>query len=291
VLAQACNAHSDALAERGDFATRESLIVEAEQIAERLPMPDVQQWPMSLRAWDLLAAGRLDELDDRIDQGRNDSERFGYPYGFIVWGVLEFARQRQAGDLDAIGGVVDALAGQLAQQLGAAHQGLLAVSALVSCDRGRQLATGFADVPYDQSWLSTLDMWAAVAATLGSQPAAQLLYERLQPWQEHIVYMGNGAGRVSYYLGLLATTLGHHDEAERHLAEALAIHDRLGFAFLATQTRLGLARLLLERSQPGDRARAEVLAEEGLLTAKNHGFRVLEQRSAELRDGAAKGRE
>jgi class 3 adenylate cyclase/tetratricopeptide (TPR) repeat protein len=301
VLAQACNAHSDALAERGDFATRESLIVEAEQIAERLPMPDVQQWPMSLRAWDLLAAGRLDELDDRIHQGRSDSERFGYPYGFIVWGVLEFARQRQAGDLDAIGGVVDALAGQLAQQLGAAHQGLLAVSALVSCDRGReqeaqpllerQLATGFADVPYDQSWLSTLDMWAAVAATLGSQPAAQLLYERLLPWQEHIVYMGNGAGRVSYYLGLLATTLGHHDEAERHLAEALAIHDRLGFAFLATQTRLGLARLLLERSQPGDRARAEVLAEEGLQTAKKHGFRVLEQRSAELRDAAAKGHE
>jgi len=189
VLAQACNALSGALAERGDFSAREAFIVETEQIAQRLPMPDVQQLPMGARAWDLLAAGRLDELDDQIRKGRNHSERFGSPYGFIIWGVLEFARQRQAGDLDAIGGVVDALAGQLAQQLGAAHQGLIAVSALVSCERGReqdaqpllerQLATCFADVPYDQSSLSTLNMWSAVAATLGGQPAAQLLYDRL----------------------------------------------------------------------------------------------------------------
>jgi hypothetical protein len=61
--------------------------------------------------------------------------------------------------------------------------------------------------------------------------------------------MGNGGGRLSHYLGLLATTLGHHDEAEHHFAE------------------------------------------EGLQRAKKHGFRVLEHRSAELRDAAAKGRE
>jgi len=59
----------------------------------------------------------------------------------------------------------------------------------------------------------------AVAASLGSQPAAQLLYDRLLPWQEHVVFLGTGGGRVSHYLGLLTTTLGHHDEAEHHFAE------------------------------------------------------------------------
>jgi tetratricopeptide (TPR) repeat protein len=252
----------------------------------------VQGAALMRRGWDLLLAGRLDEVEDLVQRGRALSERCGYPDGFVVWGVLEFAGRRFAGDVAELSEFLQAIADTLRDRLGGVHQGLLAVSALIACETGRsedarpaleqQVASDFADVPYDQSWLSQLNMWSAVAATLGHDDAAAALYQRLAPWHDHVVVMGNGGGVVSHYLGLLATTLSRHEDAQRHFADAMLLHDHLAVPFWAAQTRIALARLLMALSAKPDRPRALQLAREALHLASEHGFAALEHQASEL---------
>lgn len=60
----------------------------------------------------------------------------------------------------------------------------------------------------------------------------------------------NGCGH--HHLGVCATTMGRYDEALDHLDKALQIHQRAGFKYLATRTRLAKARLHARRKNPGD---------------------------------------
>ncbi len=281
-----------ALSERGEFEARAALLIEYERIAEQLPMPQVQQVPMTQRGWDLLLAGRLDEVARLVEQGRAEGERWGYRDGAVVWGVLEFSAQRCAGDVTESAAFVQAIGDTLKERLGNVHHGLVAASALIACELGRQedarpfleerAAAGFAAIPHDQSWLSQLNMWSAVAAALDNQDAASILYEQLTPWPDRVVVMGNGWGGVSHYLGLLAATLGNRDAAERHFDGALALHDRLAVPYWSAQTRIALARMLETSPADTDRARAIALSRESLQLATDHGFAALGRQASDL---------
>ena len=59
-------------------------------------------------------------------------------------------------------------------------------------------------------------------------------------------------GSVDHYLGVLATALGDYAEAERHLASALALEERLGSPHLAARTHYRWARLARARAARGD---------------------------------------
>ena len=281
-----------ALDESGDFLAGAALNRDYDRLAEQVPMPLVQGAALMRRGWDLLLTGRLHELEELVQRGRALAERWGYPDGFVVWGVLGFAGRRFAGDVAELSEFLQAMADTLRDRLGGVHQGLLAASALIACETGRpedarpaleqQVASDFADVPYDQSWLSQLNMWSAVAATLGHDDAAAALYQRLAPWHDHVVVMGNGGGVVSHYLGLLATTLGRHEDAQRHFADAMLLYDHLAVPFWAAQTRIALAGLLMSLSAKTDRTRALQLAREALHLASEHGFAALEYQAKEL---------
>jgi predicted ATPase len=281
-----------ALAEKGDFEARSALLGGIDRLAERLPMPIVQQVPMSFRGWDLLLAGRLQDLHSFAQQGRAHAERCGYPDGFVVWGVLEFAARRCAGDHAELAEVLGVIADRLRERLGGVHEGLAAASALIACEVGQadaarpfleqRLSTKFTDVPYDQSWLSTLNMWSSVAVALGNGQAAGVLYELLAPWHSHVVVLGNGGGGVSHYLGLLATALRRPEAAEAHFAEALALHDRLAVPFWTAQTRISLSRMLLTLRTEAEQHRAATLARQALETATAHGFKGLENQASDL---------
>jgi predicted ATPase/class 3 adenylate cyclase len=281
-----------ALAEKGDFEARSALLEGIDRLAERFPMPFVQQAPMAQRGWDLLLAGRLQELHNFAQQGRAHAERIGYADGFVTWGILEFAARRCAGDHAELIEFLGAIADGLRERLGGAHEGLAAASALIACEVGHaddarpflepRVSTKFTHVPYDQSWLSTLNMWSSVAAALGNEPAAAVLYELLGPWHSHVVVLGNGGGGVSHYLGLLATVLGRSEAAEAHFAEALALHDRLAVPFWTVQTRISFSRVLLTLRAGAERHRAAELARQALETASAHGFKGLENQAADL---------
>src|SRR5207237_869268 len=73
-------------------------------------------------------------------------------------------------------------------------------------------------LPPDPTWIVAFSRAASVCADLGDRAAAGRLYPFLAPYADRIV--GNGVvwiGSVAHYLGVLATTLEHFDEAERYV--------------------------------------------------------------------------
>jgi DNA-binding CsgD family transcriptional regulator len=82
-------------------------------------------------------------------------------------------------------------------------------------------------VPRDALWMAGVAMLAVAAAHLGRPAEAAVLSHLLQPHAGEIVFVGVVAwwGAVDHYRGLVATTLGLHDEAERLLRAGLRLHE------------------------------------------------------------------
>jgi hypothetical protein len=59
-------------------------------------------------------------------------------------------------------------------------------------------------------------------------------------------------GAASRYLGMLAATMSHWDEAQRHFADALAMNARMGAKPWLAHTQYEYAKMLLSRGHPDD---------------------------------------
>lgn len=78
--------------------------------------------------------------------------------------------------------------------------------------------------------LNGLTLMAEVSAGLRRTQECAAIYELLQPYAKQGIVLGMGIthfGSASRYLGLLATALARFDDAERHFADAMAMHERL----------------------------------------------------------------
>ena len=152
--------------------------------------------------------------------------------------------------------------------------------AVAACERGRdgEARTALegldpAAVPYDLYWLATMTNWAAVASHLGDAVQAERLETALRPYADQAIpFCVTPTPSVAHHLGLLAATLGRHDEADRRFGEAVAVHERIGASHLAARTRLEWASVLLTRSQPADTEKAEALAESALTAYQSLGI-------------------
>ena len=91
------------------------------------------------------------------------------------------------------------------------------------------------------------------------------------------------AGLVAYYgaadryLGLLAACRRDWPNAERHLAAAAELNERLGMATWLARSRYDHARMLLTRSAPGDAERAAELLARARREAVRHRLGLREQ--------------
>jgi hypothetical protein len=79
-------------------------------------------------------------------------------------------------------------------------------------------------------------------------------------------------GSVSRYLGLLASTTKHFDDAERHFVEASAANEHMGARPWLAHTQEDYARMLSERDGPGDRDKAQALLAAALATYRELGM-------------------
>jgi DNA-binding NarL/FixJ family response regulator len=144
------------------------------------------------------------------------------------------------------------------------------------------LATNeFAGLPQDDLWLTCIAYLAEVCAFLGDAHRAATLYQLLLPYAGQTVVVGAAYacyGAASRHLGLLATTMGHWQQAEQHFADALAMNARMGARPWLAHTQHAYAAMLLARNQPGDRQEATAMRNEALVTARELGMRALEAR-------------
>ena len=130
------------------------------------------------------------------------------------------------------------------------------------------MATGFRGVPADVMWMTSMLGYAILAIELSDLDAAAQLLAIIEPYAGEIA---TNLGPVAAYAGRLASLLGHHDLAERHLSSALEIVETFGWdyhrasvlIFLAGCRRRRLGELDTQAHAALDRA-ARICAAHGL---------------------------
>jgi hypothetical protein len=140
----------------------------------------------------------------------------------------------------------------------------------------------FTEVPLNHVWVRTMTQCAAVCASVGDVERAALLTGLLDPYAA-LTPAGFGvSGSVTHYLGLLATCLGHFEEAESRFRMAEAAHSRMGAPTWLARTRLEWARTLLTRGRADDVEPARRLVNQALAAARDLGLCGVERRAVAL---------
>ena len=255
--------------EAGDIDEADRCLEPAERLATELGQPGIRWFEAMHRAGRLHLAGRLQEAErlglEALEFGRAGSQ----PEAAAAYAILLFQIRRDQQRLSE----AEALLVDMTEQ----HPEVpfyRATLALQYCEVGRKaearsilerLATsGFARPPRNHIWLNALCHCAWVCAHLSDESRAAELLDLLSPYPDQMVIVGGEpVGSLSFYVGLLARTVGKLDEAEARFAGAAAIHERLRAPVWLARSRLEWARTLTVRGRPGDAERAHKLRKSG----------------------------
>ena len=145
----------------------------------------------------------------------------------------------------------------------------------------RLVETGFECLPSDLNWGPSLAFAAALCHHLHHERGAAVIHQLLEPYAD--LAAGHSllfAGAFSHALGLLATTLGHYDEADDRFAVGLAMHEQLDAPVWLARTRLEWGRMLAQRGLAGDAERARGLLSQALDFGRHLPQPVIEARAA-----------
>ncbi len=138
-----------------------------------------------------------------------------------------------------------------------------------------ELAAGnFTALPSENDWLLSMCLLSEACYRMDEADHAATLHTLLEPFAglNAVSAPEVSLGAVSRYLGLLATTMGHIDEAERHFEDALAMNANMGGRPWLAHTQHDYARMLLARDGPGDRERAQELLDQALAIYRELGM-------------------
>ncbi len=146
-----------------------------------------------------------------------------------------------------------------------AHTGDAAVARAIINEMDEAQIASFSD---RASRTYVVAMLAQASAAVGETGLAETLGTYLVPQANHAVTV-NGSpacmGSASRYLGLLASTMGRFEEANRHFDAADAFNERLGAGPLLAHTKVDRARTHLARGGHGELAHARELLREAAI--------------------------
>jgi tetratricopeptide (TPR) repeat protein len=151
------------------------------------------------------------------------------------------------------------------------------------CDLGRDddahsvidddIADGFAQFPYDVTWMSSMTFLCELCAHLGQEDGAARLFEWLSPWNAQVsTALVTTQGPVAFHLGTMAALLGKDEDADEHFASALQLGEKLESPYWIARTQIEWARL---DRKVGTTDRAESKLAEALESAQRHAFGAL----------------
>jgi tetratricopeptide (TPR) repeat protein len=268
------------LLEAGDVAGFDREVLAHEQLATELREP-LYMWHASLfRAMRAVMTGPLSEAGRLVEDALAAGQRAESPFASALHAAQTIEIMRLRGQLGAIEGVLQEYVARLP-----AVPVVRAVYSDVLCGIGRIVearaeferlaAHDFADMRRSYDWPMCMLYLSQACAALGDTARAATLYRLLLPYEHRSIVTGIPAcvwlGPVSRLLGLLAATTGSAADAVRHLEDGIAFADAAGARLLASQTRFELARVLLDRAEPGDRERARGLLADAEASARNGG--------------------
>ncbi len=144
----------------------------------------------------------------------------------------------------------------------------------------------FAIFPRDGNWPISMALLAETCAAIGDKERAEYLYKQMLPAGDKCILVGavvDCYGATHRLLGLLATTLEHWDDAERHFEDALEMNTRMGAGRMLGWTYLQYADMLHRRDASGDRENALSLLSKCLDLAERLGLTAQLERALALK--------
>jgi DNA-binding SARP family transcriptional activator len=273
----------------GEIARAESDVAAAERLADELRQPVQLWWVCAPRALTALTEGRFAEGEELMEKAIALGEH-AQPHGAIpIYWFQRFTLADFTGRLEEVAPALRDLAVRYpARSMCRCAVVYLDARLRRVAHAGRELdalaAGGFSALHLDQEWLYGMSLLAEVAAMLDDARSADHLYRLLIPWAElNAADPDEGVrGSVSRYLGLLATTLGHHGQAAAHYDQAIAANARMRAIPWLAHTQRDYAQLLLIRNQPGDRERGLELIREAITTYQQLGMNQWAAQATEL---------
>lgn len=253
--------------ELGDIRGVDADLLAYERLAGELRQPSFLWHIPLLKGMRALIDGRFEDAEELVAEALAGGERAQEPVAVMFHATQDLQIRRLRRNPDDLALVETALEriGALAAQYPTIPAWRCSLAAghaeLGHAGEARRVfdsvaADDFAGLPLDAQWVISLALLAEAATFLGDIPRAERLHELLLPYDGLTIVAGRAAacyGPVARVLGTLAATAGRHEDAERHLGDALALSRRMGDRPMAAKAQHDLGRLLLEC---GERDRA-----------------------------------
>lgn len=228
-----------------------------------------------------ILAGHLDQAEQHVHDARVKMLRSGDPnadaYAGIQGGVITLERGRSAeiAEFLASAGWLFAYRERVA--------GVAAALAMVELEAGvERPARSMLEAARADDWkrlredperLGTASWLAELCARIGDATFAKDLYELLAPFGDRIscFYAVACRGALARYLGLLARTAGHPEDAERWFEKSVVINRAIGAELFVAWSQWEWAESIAQPGDAGgDLARARQLAAESARFADEH---------------------
>ncbi len=149
----------------------------------------------------------------------------------------------------------------------------------------QRLRPALPTLPRDGKWWFIVLAGGELAAGLGDLDGAATCYRLAEPYAGYYLNATtNCYGAADRLLGVIASACGRHDAADRHLAAAAAMEERIGALPFLARAQLAHARALVARGGAGDRDRALALAGRAARTGRRLGMAPLTADASALVD-------
>jgi DNA-binding CsgD family transcriptional regulator len=278
------------LMDLGEMPAVEAQLAAHTRLAEELRQPFYLYINVTFQAMRAIFVGQFEEGERLAQQAPAIGQRLRGQDAAGIFAMQMFTLRREQGRLRELAPVVRHFV-QTSPAASTWRPGLaLIYSELGLAQEARAefehlAANDFASVPQDALWIACMAYLAEVCAFLADTRRAATLYQFLRPYDGYNIVVGPTAacyGAASRYLGLLAATMCHWEEAQHHFADALAMNAKTGARPWLAHTQHQYARMLLARGRPDDRPLAMRLLDEALTSSRELGMRALEERVVAL---------
>lgn len=274
--------------EHGEVQNARADLEVTERIAAELGQPTLRWYSAWARAAHLLLCGRLTEAEIVAVEAGRLAEATGQPDRSLFLAVQLFGVRFEQ---DRLNEMEHIWVNEVQRYPEATSPQTFLALTLVELGRTveaqtllQDLATdNFALIPINIMWLAEVTVLSVVAARVGDLTCSTMLEELLAPYANHMAgFVPLWLGSVSYYLGVLNTTLGRYHEAETHFAAAETTHKRIDASTWLARTYLEWARMLRARRALSDKQRASDLLHQALTIARQFSLINVERHTVAL---------
>ena len=247
-----------ALLERGDIRALDAELATQERTLEELADETLVRHSLWFRCTRALLRGAIVDGEALAEECFAVAMGLGDPDGIGVYGgQITLIRWMQGRILETEQLYLDLQAEEPDDPLWPAVLGFMWVQdGQLDAARGAlDTLPPFDEIEHNQHWLLTLSSIAETAALAGTDEQRRDARDLLLPYADRVVPIAMGAalwGTIARPLGLLARSLGNHDDAIEHLRSAIDIAARLGAWPWLIEAQIDLAVTLHEHRGHSD---------------------------------------